>query len=260
MTDDRRKRVQIAGAMSSAPSIFPVPAHAEAAVWAEVSGNWVPLYGSFAELGISVEWHDFHSERDLDWARSFHPGSVEVCLNFGGQAWLADGAAERELPPGHMAIYTTRVNAPKAVRRAGSLHRFLTIEVTPKYLSTQCAGQLDLLKSPLRRFVNEGAECAPFLEIAPLSTALLSVRAAFVEPVVPQAARAAWYQAKVLEARMSRANFFVRCITGGIANASSGHVIFWSATWKTRLPWKCSPRMWNAAPFTSAASLPRRQG
>lgn len=168
-------------------------------MWAGVSGTWQPLYGSFAELGVSVEWHDFHTARDLDWSRSFHPGSVEVCLNFAGQAWLADGAAERELPPGHVAIYTTRANAPKAVRRAGSLHRFLTIEVTPQYLSAQCAGQLNLLKSPLRRFVREGAECAPFLEIAPLSTALLGVRAAFVEPVVPQAAMAAWYQAKVLE-------------------------------------------------------------
>lgn len=172
---------------------------AEAAIWAAVPGVWQPLFGGFASHGVSVEWHDLQPEVDLDWGRSFHAGSVEICLNFSGLAHFADGAAERELASGQAGIYTAQGKAPRAVRRAGSLHRFLTLEITPDFLRSQCAGQLDLLKAPLRRFVRDGGACPPFLEIAPLGTSLLALRADFVEPPVPQAARAAWYRAKVLE-------------------------------------------------------------
>lgn len=183
--------------MSSLP---PAAVHfAEAAIWATVPGQWQPLYGGFASLGVSVEWHDLQPADDLDWGRSFHPGSLEICLNFSGWARFADGLAERELPPGHVGIYTAQAAGPRAVRHAGSLHRFLTLELTPDFLRSQCAGQLDLLKAPLRRFVRDGQSCPPFLEIAPLGTSLLALRPDFVEPPVPQAARAAWYRAKVLE-------------------------------------------------------------
>jgi AraC-like DNA-binding protein len=168
-------------------------------IWADITGTWLPLYGSFAERGISVEWHDFQIENDLDWSRSFHPGSVEICLNFSGQAELSEGAAVRQLQPGQIAIYTTRALAPKALRRSGSFHRFLTIELSPGFLHSQCAGQIELLKGPLRKFVSGGGECPPFLEIGPLSTALLGIRTEFVAPEISQSARATWYQAKVLE-------------------------------------------------------------
>src|SRR5438309_543170 len=57
---------------------------AEQGAWRDVSGGWRPLYGDVEQLGVGVEWHDFHTERLLDWGRSFHPRSVEFCLNLGG--------------------------------------------------------------------------------------------------------------------------------------------------------------------------------
>jgi AraC-like DNA-binding protein len=195
--DARPDSIQRALAMSSLPPAV-VP-FAEAAIWAAVPGRWQPLFGGFATLGVSVEWHDLQPAADLDWGRSFHPGSLEICLNFSGIAHFADGGAERELVAGQVAIYTALAAGPRAVRRAGSLHRFLTVEITPDFLRSQCSGQLDLLKAPLRRFVRDGQGCPPFLEVAPLGTSLLALRADFVEPPVPQAARAAWYRAKVLE-------------------------------------------------------------
>jgi len=197
MPDARRSLSHLAPVMSHSPPA--AIALAEATIWASVPGVWLPLFGGFASHGVSVEWHDLQPAADLDWGRSFHVGSLEVCLNFSGFAHFADGAAERELPPGKVAVYTAHGGGPRAVRRAGSLHRFLTIEITPDFLRSQCAGQLDLLKAPLRRFVRDGLGCPPFLEIAPLGTALLALRADFVEPPVPQSARAAWYRAKVLE-------------------------------------------------------------
>ena len=171
----------------------------EAAAWRDIAGTWQPLFGSFPDEGMSVEWHDFSLGSDMDWARSFHPDSLEICLNFSGEARLHDGAAVRELVPGALAAYTTRAREPRATRLSGSLHRFLTIEVSPEFLRTQCAGQLDLLKAPLRRFVTDGGACPPYLEVRSMNTLLLGLRSQLLTPAVPQAALAAWYRAKVLE-------------------------------------------------------------
>ena len=193
-------------AVSGARSARPAPAAPEgemctqeASAWAGITGVWKPLYGSFFTQGVSVEWHDFTTERDIDWSRSFHPGSLEICLNFSGAARLQDGDAVRELPTGGLGIYTTRTQAPRATRQSGSLHRFLTLELTPAYLASQVGGDVELLKPALRRFVQEGGEAPPFLEVGALNTCLLSVRSAMVDPPVPATARRAWYQAKVLE-------------------------------------------------------------
>lgn len=170
----------------------------EKAVWREIDGDWRPLFGSFADRGLSIEWHDFQLDRDFAWSPSFHPESLEICLNFSGAAHFHDGTAERALPPGHVAAYTARKNAPRAERRSGSWHRFLTIEMSAAFLRSQCR-ELDTLKPPIRRFVEGAGQCPPFLEIHPMTTALLGFRSAFVEPPLSSSARDVWYQAKTLE-------------------------------------------------------------
>jgi AraC family transcriptional regulator len=174
------------------------PPVGEKAVWKAIDGAWRPLFGSFAERGISIEWHDFQLERNLAWSPSFHPGSLEICLNFSGAAHFHDGTAERELPAGYVAAYTARQNAPLAERRSGSWHRFLTIELSPSFLRAQC-NALDHLKPPVRRFIEGAGQCPPFLEIHPMTTALLGFRSAFIEPPLSSSARDAWFLAKTLE-------------------------------------------------------------
>lgn len=175
------------------------PALLEAKAWSTIDGVWKPLFGSFFEQGISVEWHDFTTERDIDWARSFHPSCLELCLNFSGHARLQIEAESQALPPEHFALYTTHAHEPRAVRLSGSVHRFLTLEMSQEYLSHQCADDLTLLKPPLQGFVLEGDKAPPFLEIKPMPTGLLSLRGDFVEPRVAATATAAWYGAKILE-------------------------------------------------------------
>src|SRR6187402_2100245 len=106
----------------------------EQAAWAGVRGVWQPLDGSFFGGGVSIEWHDFHVDMDMDWSRSFHPGCLEICLNFSGSGTLQDGSVERRLEAGQVAIYTTHPGRPKALRSAGSLHRFLTLEMGRDFL------------------------------------------------------------------------------------------------------------------------------
>src|SRR5688572_9664678 len=68
----------------------------ESVAWAEVSKGWQHLHGSFRELGYSIEWHDFTSEKDIDWSPSFHPGGVEICLNLQGEGVVETEGATLE--------------------------------------------------------------------------------------------------------------------------------------------------------------------
>ncbi|HSI14949.1 MAG TPA: AraC family transcriptional regulator [Chthoniobacter sp.] len=171
----------------------------EQAVWEGVDGVWRPLDGSFFGGGVSIEWHDFRLDADMDWARSFHPGCLEICLNFSGSGALQDGASEQPIEAGQVAIYTTHPGRPKARRAAGSWHRFLTLEMGREFLRTHFDTTRDRLKESVCRFMDSTGEPPAWLEIMPLPPSLLGTRRELLQPPVPEAARPMWYRAKVLE-------------------------------------------------------------
>jgi AraC-like DNA-binding protein len=157
------------------------------------------LHGSFETDGISVEWHEFSLDRDMDWGRSFHPGSLEICLNFSGTGTLHDGDARRDLGPNEIAVYTVRERPVNAVRRSDTLHRFLTLELSPDFLQTHLSGQMDSLKPPVQRFIERAGDGPPFLEIQRLPASFLAARLQFLNPPVPDFAHRTWYLGRVLE-------------------------------------------------------------
>ncbi len=123
-----------------------------------------------------------------------------MCLNFSGQGTLQDGVAERAIGPGQVAIYTSQDKRLRAIRRAESLHRFLTLELTPGFLRTHfAAAELAKLKPEIGRFVDSGGSAVPYLEIRALPASLLAARVQFVEPPVAGPARNTWYLGRVLE-------------------------------------------------------------
>ncbi len=184
----------------AAPPATSTPRRAdESDVWEAVSGAWRPLFGSYFERGISIEWHDFQIVSDMDWAPSFHSGSLEICLNFSGSAWLRAGADERELNAGSFALYSAEPRQLQARRMAGSIHRFITIELSRDFLRERCADDLACLRPSIQRFLADEKGAAPVLETEPLSTHLLSMRGPLLEPPVPLGAREIWYSAKAME-------------------------------------------------------------
>jgi hypothetical protein len=56
----------------------------EDVLWTSVGAEWRQLGGGFRRHGFSFEWHDFELPQEVDWSRSFHQGSVEICLNLTG--------------------------------------------------------------------------------------------------------------------------------------------------------------------------------
>src|SRR5213076_515288 len=75
---------------------------AEQHAWREVKDGWRPLYGDVDKIGVAVEWHDFRTERSFDWGRTFHPNSLEFCLNLDGHGAVGtERRARSDYVPGN---------------------------------------------------------------------------------------------------------------------------------------------------------------
>ena len=124
-------------------------AAAERGAWRTVPQGWRQLYGDFDRIGVSVEWHDFRTKRPLDWGLSFHPRSVEFCLNVEGRG--AVGAqSEADYVPGSAGYYALTDEPLQASRRGGDHHQFVTLEFSREHLQKQladCEADLDPLRS-----------------------------------------------------------------------------------------------------------------
>ncbi len=180
------------------PSRVPSPT-SEGPAWKDIRGVWQPLHGNFAEQGLSLEWHEFQLDKDLNWARSFHPGSLEICVNYSGSAWIERDGIPQPIVGEQIAIYTSSKQATKAVRQAGTFHRFLTIEISARFLESQFPRMLKRLKPSIRDFITNPDSAEPSLEIQQLPSGLLATRVHFLNPPVPEGARETWYLGRVLE-------------------------------------------------------------
>src|SRR5437762_9853836 len=111
---------------------------AEVNAWREVKDGWRPLYGDVDQFGVAVEWHDFRTERAFDWGRSFHPRSVEFCLNLGGRGVVGlDHHSRRNYLPGTSGYYAIADRPLIASRQAREQHQFVTLEFSRKHLQRQ---------------------------------------------------------------------------------------------------------------------------
>src|SRR5678815_2723647 len=106
----------------------------EAGAWNAVGTGWNHLFGSFDKVGVSFEWHDFSTDRNLDWGKSFHPESVEICLNLTGNGSISVGKARAEFAP-HSAGFYHQGTTPLSARRSpGERHQFLTVEYSVPFI------------------------------------------------------------------------------------------------------------------------------
>lgn len=174
-------------------------AFAEAPAWHRVAAGWHPLFGSFRDLGFSFEWHDFQLDQELDWARSFHPGSIELCLNLAGSARLHDGRTELALRSRSLAFYHAGPTALMAAREAGQRHQFITVEYSPKFLARHFGEQAADLH-PLVRDVIQGEQARSqfVVPVSPGVELTLLVESLRHPPVFAPAQRV-WFASKATE-------------------------------------------------------------
>ena len=75
------------------------PVFTEHPAWRQFGAGWRPLHGNVLESGVSFEWHDFKTHEPFDWGQSFHPHSIEICLNIEGDATINSDGSEKAFAP-----------------------------------------------------------------------------------------------------------------------------------------------------------------
>ncbi len=172
---------------------------AEGGTWAAFPAGWKQLFGDFHALGISVELHDFTPRQDFDWARSFHPESIEICLNLEGEAQMKFNGKIVVLGASSVAAYAIGGAPLRAQRKGGQRHRFVTVEMTRSYLRNRFpakpAGILPLIASAL----DEGTLTTSLAAIRPFTPAQSAAFRGIAEPPVHSLALPLWYEARIAE-------------------------------------------------------------
>jgi AraC-like DNA-binding protein len=169
---------------------------AERGAWRTVPKGWRQLWGDFDRLGVSLQWHDFQTERAFDWGLSFHPRSLEFCLNLEGRGAVGDRA---DYVPGSAGYYAVAGEPLPATRQARDHHQFLTVEFSNRHLQQQladCEGDLD---PQLRTAIFPEKERSIVSSARPITGDQRQVVASLLHPPVAKAAQSLWYQSKALE-------------------------------------------------------------
>jgi AraC-like DNA-binding protein len=182
---------------SAATSIrSPAPEHG---AWTAFPTGWSQLYGSFPDKGVSIEYHDIHPAAPVNWARSFHPNSLEICINLEGEARIEFNGSAWQLGPAQVIVYAIGTTPPAATRAAGQRHRFITIELAPAFLRQRlpdCPGELlPVVAAAMKTGAAHTAVHPPRAFTSAQSATMRALR----QPPVPLAARPLWYEARLLE-------------------------------------------------------------
>ena len=176
-------------------------AFSEAPAWRSVGKGWQHLHGSFPESGFSLEWHDFTAPAgaDFDWSRSFHPDSVEICLNLSGTGEVSAGRDTLMFSPQTAGFYSQSEARLKGVRRAGERHQFITVELSRDFLQKHMPAARASFHPELATFLSSRAGGSTVSESIPLSSDHQALVMSLRKPPVYAAAQQLWDQAKALE-------------------------------------------------------------
>jgi AraC-like DNA-binding protein len=156
------------------------------------------LFGGIATSGVSIEVHEFSSPVELDWGRSFHLDSVELCLNLRGSGRVGMRRDVAEVSRATALCYSIGEAPPVAERAATEEHLFLTMEFRRDYLERHLAhaDQVD----PILRGSEKAGRKSAIGKPKRLSSAQQQLVQRLCDPPVSPAALPIWYEAKVLEA------------------------------------------------------------
>ncbi|HTI71824.1 MAG TPA: AraC family transcriptional regulator [Candidatus Limnocylindria bacterium] len=173
--------------------------HDEASTWRAVGAAWRQLFGSFKELGVSFEWHDFSSAAEIDWGATFHPGGLELCLNLSGSGEVRAEGAVAEYESGTVGFYR-RGNSPlEGIRKPGDPHQFITVELSPSFLTRHLATFAEQLHPVVREIVQGVGRASAISVPEPLNQRQRDLVNTLRQPPVLTPAQAVWYQAKAIE-------------------------------------------------------------
>jgi AraC-like DNA-binding protein len=187
-----RKQIEIGDAEN-------FPAFTECPAWRSIGDGWRHLHGSVRDAGVSFEWHDFKTREEFDWGKSFHPGSVEVCLNLEGSGKVALNRNEIVFAPLTVGFYRRGEQPLRATREANQRHQFLTVEMSFDFLRRHLSEFITSLHPLVLEIVVGQCEKSAIAPVTRLTSRQQQLLASLREAPVLALAQSVWYQAKALE-------------------------------------------------------------
>jgi AraC family transcriptional regulator len=175
------------------------PAFTERPAWNAIGDGWRHLHGSVRGVGVSFEWHDFETRTEFDWGKSFHPGSVEVCLNLAGNGTVAFNGQKVTFTPLTAGFYRRGEQPLLATRQAEERHQFLTVEMSFDFLRRHLGDFVPSLHSLVREVIAGKPEKSAVMTPTRLTSRQQQLLASLREAPVLAAAQKLWYQTKALE-------------------------------------------------------------
>jgi AraC-like DNA-binding protein len=175
------------------------PPFTEKAAWGDVGKGWQPIFGSFHGAGYSIEWHDFFAKREFDWAASFHPDCVELCLNLAGRGFVECKHKRTDFTPDTVGFYHRKDEPLVAKRAADEQHQFLTVEFSVPFLAKHLAGMEGVLHPVVAAAIKKTPCELVSGSTVRLNAAQQQLISTLRQPPVYAAAQALWYQCKALE-------------------------------------------------------------
>src|ERR1043165_5706429 len=173
---------------------------AEQHAWRELKDGWRPLYGDVDKIGVAIEWHDFRTEYCFNWGRTFHPHSLEFCLNLSGHGAVGEARrCQSDYLPGNSGYYAVADEALSASRQARDHHQFVTLEFSRQHLQKQFVQNEADLEPEIRRIIFGDKNDTVVAPTRPMTILQREAVASLAEPPVPKAAQVLWYQSKALE-------------------------------------------------------------
>lgn len=179
--------------------IAAAPVFTEIPAWRAVGDGWRQLHGSMRDAGASFEWHDFQADEELDWGRSFHPGSIEVCMNLQGDGRVGFNKREAVFAPLTAGFYRRGRQPLRATRSANQRHQFLTVEMSFDFLRRHLSRSVSSLHPLVREVVAGQSETSAVAPPLRLSSRQQQLLASLRHAPVLALAQPVWYHAKALE-------------------------------------------------------------
>jgi AraC-like DNA-binding protein len=163
-----------------------------------MGATWRQLFGNFGRLGVSFEWHELPGDQEVDWGLSFHPESVELCLNLAGTGRIQVNGATTLLEAWTAAFY--RPGGGISARRTGSsAHQFVTVEYSKDFLQRHLGTDRSGLNPVVRDLWRSPSMSAAVSPAEPLNHRQRELVSSLRQPPVLAAAQPVWFTAKAAE-------------------------------------------------------------
>jgi AraC family transcriptional regulator len=176
------------------------PVFSERPAWQQFGAGWLPLHGGVEISGVSFEWHDFKTHKPFDWGQSFHPDTIEVCLNLEGDGTVNSNGAEIAFSPMTVGFYRRGQEPLIGTRQASQRHCFLTIELSFDFLRRNFSESGAALHPLVRDAVGATPKASGIGPVTRLSSRHQQLLSSLRQPPVLALAQTMWYRAKALEA------------------------------------------------------------